>query len=133
MEKYIEILKQNSIKVTPQRLAMVSLIEQHGHISVADIYERIKKNFPTISLATVYKNINSMIESNFIKELKVVGYEVRYELAKEDHSHLICIECGEVLDIVLKTDAISNYASINSNYKVKEITVQVKGVCRNCQ
>jgi Fe2+ or Zn2+ uptake regulation protein len=132
MKKYIEILKQNSIKVTPQRLAMVSLMDQHGHISVNEIYESIKKSFPTLSLATVYKNINSMVQSSFIKELKIVGYDAKYELVKEEHSHLICKECGSVEDIFLKTDTIVSDAQ-NSGYDIQEVTVQLKGICQNCQ
>ena len=133
MKKYIEILKNNQIKVTPQRLAIVSLMEVHGHISVREIYEKIKKSFPSLSLATVYKNINTMLESNFIKELKIVGSESKYELTKEAHSHLICNNCGAVEDLFLAVDYIKDEALSKSSYKIEEVVVQIKGKCSNCQ
>jgi Fur family peroxide stress response transcriptional regulator len=133
MEKYIKILKNNQIKVTPQRLAIVSLMETHGHISVREIYEKIKKSFPSLSLATIYKNINTMLESNFIKELKIVGLESKYELAKEAHSHLICNSCGAVEDLMLGIDSIKDEALSKSSYKIEEVVVQIKGKCSNCQ
>ncbi len=133
MEQYIELLKSNKIKVTPQRLAIVELMDVHGHISVRDIFAHIKANFPSLSLATVYKNINAMVESSFIKELKIVGQDAKYELIKEEHSHMICKNCGKVDDIILETNAIVTSASEISNYNIDESSVQLLGLCPDCQ
>jgi Fe2+ or Zn2+ uptake regulation protein len=133
MEKYIELLKNNQIKVTPQRLAIISLMDQYGHISVRDIFEKIKTNFPSLSLATVYKNINAMLESDFIKELKIVGQDSKYELIKEAHSHMICKKCGKVEDIQLETDSLVSSAAKKSHYNINESVVQLFGVCPDCQ
>ena len=133
MEKYIDLLKSNQIKVTPQRLAIVTLMDKDGHISVRDIFEKIKTNFPSLSLATVYKNINAMLESNFVKELKIVGQDSKYELTKEAHSHLICQKCGDVKDIKLDTDTLISLALKNSDYAINDSAVQLFGLCPNCQ
>ncbi|MCH9812377.1 MAG: transcriptional repressor [Epsilonproteobacteria bacterium] len=133
MEKYIELLKSNQIKVTPQRLAIVSLMDMHGHISVREIFDKIKANFPSLSLATVYKNINAMLENNFIKELKIVGQDAKYELIKEAHSHMICQKCGKVEDIILDTQKLAMAAADKSAYQIEESTVQIFGVCPACQ
>jgi len=53
----IELLKEYKLKVTPQRIAIVELLKEHGHLSIAKMYELMKRRFPTVSLATIYKNI----------------------------------------------------------------------------
>ncbi len=58
LQKYMQLRKTHNIKITPQRLAIVRLMESYGHISVREIFEKIKKNLPFLSLATRYKNIN---------------------------------------------------------------------------
>jgi len=132
MNNYIELLKRNQIKVTPQRLAIVELMDRNGHISVRDIFSKIQENFPSLSLATVYKNINAMVETSFIKELKIVGQDAKYELSKEEHSHMICKECGKVEDIILETEAIVSSAAKISHYTIDESSIQLFGVCPAC-
>ncbi len=133
MEQYIELLKHNNIKVTPQRLAIVELMDINGHISVREIFNKIKANFPSLSLATVYKNVNSMLKNSFIKELKITGQDSKYELAKEAHSHLICQSCGDVKDIILDTNSLISDALEKSDYTISESSLQLFGLCSNCQ
>ncbi len=132
MNNYITLLKSNQIKVTPQRLAIVELMDVHGHISVRDIFTKIQTNFPSLSLATVYKNINAMVENSFIKELKIVGQDAKYELTKEEHSHMICKKCGKVEDIILETKSIVSSATKISHYTIDESSIQLFGVCPEC-
>jgi Fe2+ or Zn2+ uptake regulation protein len=128
----MELLKEHNIKITPQRLAIIQLMDQHGHISVRDIYEKIKERFPSLSLATVYKNINAMMESRFINELKIVGQENKYELAKERHSHLICRKCGEIEDLHIDTSSLANSVPDEKGFDVEEVSIQFFGHCKKC-
>lgn len=132
LQKYMELLKEHNIKITPQRLAIVALMDQYGHISVRDIYEKIRAKFPSLSLATVYKNINAMMETHFINELKIVGQENKYELAKERHSHLICQKCGMIEDIEIDTSGIEKSIPKESGFEVVETSVQFFGICQKC-
>ncbi len=133
MDKYIARLKERHIKVTPQRIAIVEIMEKEGHISVRDIFEKIRKRFPTLSLATVYKNINAMLESEFIKELKIVGQDAKYELTSAPHAHMICKTCGRVEDIMIDTRHLLEEVSEASGYKIEDEALQFFGVCPACQ
>jgi len=133
LQKYMELLKANNIKITPQRLAIVRLMDEFGHISVREIFEKIKENFPSLSLATVYKNINAMMENRFINELKIVGQENKYELVKEHHSHLICRECGHIEDVKIDTSRLEKSIPSETGFAVEESSVQFFGLCRTCQ
>ena len=132
LQKYMDLLKEHNIKITPQRLAIIQLMDEYGHISVRDIFEKIKESFPSLSLATVYKNINAMMESNFINELKIVGQDNKYELVKERHSHMICRRCGEIEDIHIDTRGLEETIPKESGFQVEETSIQFFGTCRKC-
>jgi Fur family peroxide stress response transcriptional regulator len=95
----IELLKDNGIKVTPQRVAITETIQESGHIDIDGIYRSIIEQFPSLSLATIYKNINSMVERQFIQEVSIPSGKPKFEIVKESHGHLICPTCGSVTDI----------------------------------
>ncbi len=132
LQKYMQLLKEHNIKITPQRLAIVQLMDQYGHISVRDIFEKIKENFPSLSLATIYKNINAMMENNFINELKIVGQDNKYELAKERHSHMICKHCGMIEDIHVDTNGLEKSMPDTHGFRIEESRVQFFGTCKKC-
>jgi Fur family peroxide stress response transcriptional regulator len=101
MEYLINRLKEKSLKVTPQRVAIAQTIQKSGHVDIDEIYSIIVKSFPTISLATLYKNINSFLEKNFIVEVPVPNHKTKYELVQDSHAHFICTRCGSIKDISL--------------------------------
>ncbi len=127
------LLREHQIKVTPQRLSIVGELDGHVHMSVEELYEAIKKKFPSISLATVYKNINAMMEKNFILEVKIPNKKSKYELAKASHSHVLCQECGKVEDISLDLHDLTAKAANMTDYKIKEDALILSGVCPACR
>ena len=132
MTKSIENLKQSGLKVTPQRVAIVEFLSEYGHLSIAKMYELVKGKFPTISLATIYKNVNAMIENNFLKEVKIIGQDSRYELNYGEHSHVVCKECGKVTDIDIDTKTLFKEAEKKSNMKVESSSMVFYGICGEC-
>ena len=65
MTDYVTLLKENDLKATFQRINILDVIDKHGHMSVENIYDEIIKVHPSISLATIYKNIILMVEKLF--------------------------------------------------------------------
>ena len=132
MTKSIENLKQSGLKVTPQRVAIVEFLSEYGHLNIAKMYELVKGKFPTISLATIYKNVNAMIENNFLKEVKIIGQDSRYELNYGEHSHVVCRECGKVVDVELDTKTLFKEVEKKSNIKVESSSMVFYGGCGEC-
>ncbi len=132
MNSYEQLLREHKIKVTPQRLSIVEELYGRVHLGIDELYEAIKKKFPSVSLATVYKNINTMLDSHFIQEVKIPNEKSKYELSKEVHSHVVCKECGKVEDLVLDLQSISKRAKELSNYEIKEESLIFSGVCPEC-
>ncbi len=133
MNNYTEILRQHNLKATPQRLEITSALYTRGHISIENLYDVMLKKFNSISLATIYKNINLMLEASFIQEVKIPNEKSVYELTKDAHSHIICDSCGEIMDIELNLDSVISNAAQTSSYKIKKSDLVLSGTCKNCQ
>ncbi len=133
MKDYKSMLKEYNLKATPQRMYMISEIEKSGHIDIDNLYESLQAFFPYISLATVYKNINSMVDNGFLTEVKVPHQKSRYELTKESHAHLFCKECGKLEDIYIDTSKLFDTASKESGYRITDTLVTFEGICIECQ
>ena len=133
MNNYTNALREHHLKATPQRLEIANTLEQYGHINVDNLYDIMLKKFNSISLATIYKNINLMLENSFIQEVKIPNEKSVYELSKEAHSHLVCKKCGEIEDVSVNLSQVSNAAANSSHFKIDKIDVVFSGVCQKCQ
>ncbi len=133
MKRYEELLRQSGIKVTPQRLTIVEELDGHIHMSIDELYESIQKKFPSISLATVYKNINAMMECDFILEVKIPQQKSKYELNKHPHAHVVCKKCGTVEDIKLDLHQVTYQAANLTNYQILENALILSGICPVCK
>ncbi len=127
------LLKEYNLKVTPQRVAIVDELYKNGHMNIDDLYNNLLEKFPSISLATIYKNVNAMVEKIFLNEVKVPDAKTVYELVKEEHSHLVCSSCGRIEDIVIDTSVLNSSLASVSNFKINNTEVIFQGICEKCQ
>ena len=133
MNNYTDTLRKHNLKATPQRLAIADTLNIYGHIDIESLYEIMLKKFSSISLATIYKNINLMLENSFIQEIKIPHAKAVYELTKSSHSHLACNRCGKVYDININLDTIVQNASKLTQFKIDTTNLVLSGICKNCQ
>ncbi|WP_292662684.1 transcriptional repressor [Nitratifractor sp.] len=135
MTGYAELLKEKGLKATFQRMTILSVIDRMGHASVDEIYESVLESHPTLSLATVYKNIVAMVGKGVLVEVPISGRKSKYELKKTEHMHLICTKCGRVddrpLDDVIGED--TRKIAENSSFELKGRQVNLYGVCAECR
>lgn len=130
---YIAILQQHNLKVTPQRLEIVDILYKNGHLNIDELYRLLKIKFPALSLATIYKNINKMCENLFLSEVKIPNQKNVYEITKDEHSHVVCSICNEVMDITLDLSTILDEAQKFSNYDLDRSSIVLNGVCPKCK
>ena len=131
MTNYIALLKENDLKATIQRTSILRSIDRAGHINIDDIYEHLKEEYPTLSLATIYKNIIVMQESNVIIEVPMNGQKSKYELKKDDHIHLICQVCGEIQDREITPQ--TKETLVIENFQLSSSQINLYGQCQQCQ
>ncbi len=131
MTNYITLLKENDLKATIQRTSILESIDNAGHINIDDIYDNVKKQYPTLSLATIYKNIIMMQENNVIVEVPMNGEKSKYELKKDEHMHLICEACGHIKDTEITS--ATKEALVIENFQLKASQINLFGLCEQCQ
>ncbi|PPK58663.1 Fur family transcriptional regulator [Malaciobacter marinus] len=132
MINYTTLLKEYDLKVTPQRVAIVEELYSNGHMNIDDLYKKLLEKFPSISLATIYKNINAMIEKVFLNEVKIPNAKSVYELVKDEHSHLVCSSCGKIEDVDLDISNLVKEATSSKNYTINQASIIFAGVCPDC-
>lgn len=131
--KHEHLLKHHQLKATPQRMAIIELMHHSGHISIEDLYQAIREKFASISLATLYKNVHTMMDVSLIREVKIPGQKTKYEIEKEAHAHVMCKCCGELKDIPFNPNSLLKTSMDISNYQAEEVSIVISGVCPECQ
>ncbi|MGP1450972.1 MAG: Fur family transcriptional regulator [Wolinella sp.] len=128
-----ELLKNNHLKVTPQRMAILREIEKAGHINIEEIYDQIRPIYPSMSLATIYKNLTSMQEANIVRELKLPHQKQKYELCCHPHVHLVCEKCGKLEDLDISYAPLMKKCEEVSHYQLHDASLAMIGICPECQ
>ena len=106
---YTELLKQAKLKATPQRLCVLKILSKHAHPTIDELYKQIKTEYPSISLATVYKNLNTLINENLVVEVNSPNQKAKYDIYEHPHIHLVCSNCGNVQDINASDAQMATY------------------------
>jgi Fur family ferric uptake transcriptional regulator len=94
-------LTEKGYRLTPQRLMIVSAIENSdGHVSAEEIYAQVVAKYPHVNISTVYRTLELLKELGLVTETDFGEGRVRYHPAeKGHHHHLVCTECGAVIDL----------------------------------
>lgn len=134
MENITSIFKEKKLKLTPQRLAVYKyLMSTHDHPSAEIIYKALQPEYPTMSLATVYKALKTLVEVNLVQEINVGEGNFRYDDNSTEHAHIQCINCGKVTDLEnISFSALNKTAEENSEYKILSNKIFFYGLCKDC-
>jgi Fur family peroxide stress response transcriptional regulator len=132
----LQKLKEAGHRITPQRLAILKIIaESPNHPSAESIFGQVKVNFPTSSMATVYKTLSVLKELGEVLQLEFSGDFNRYDGNRPvPHPHLICIKCKKIVDPTL--DSISDMTQklmAETGYTILSHRLDFYGVCPQCQ
>lgn len=122
--------------MTSQRAVLLSVLGRMSHHPTADeLYRRVRKILPSVSPATVYRNVQTLARSGVISTLERAGDALRYDPNPDDHHHFICSRCGRVLDVYLSSVAyrLDVPGSGLRGAQIKSYEVQLRGVCRRCR
>jgi Fur family peroxide stress response transcriptional regulator len=96
---FLSILKDRGLKATPQRVAVLKELGKKTHPTMDEMYSGIREDNPTISLATVYKNVNLLREQGIVIEINVPNGKMRYDYLARPHIHIVCKSCGCIEDL----------------------------------
>jgi len=136
LEQIIKVLKDKGCRLTPQRLAMLRILSKSaGHPSAEQIYEQIRADYPTTSLATIYKTLSLLKNMGEVFEVTFASMGSHYDGNKPyPHPHLICTKCGQILDLEFGPVAgISQEIARQTGYKITHQQLNFYGLCPQCQ
>src|SRR5215813_7840888 len=123
-------------KRTTRQLEQVfkALEGDHTHPLAHEIYRRVHKKLPRISLATVYRNLHNLVEEGKIRTLLVDGKGIRFDPETSEHDHCICERCGRVVDLFLHPRArrVDLTSLAKHGYVVTTHDLTVHGMCQVC-
>jgi Fur family peroxide stress response transcriptional regulator len=129
-------LKTRGYRLTPQRIAILKiLVASTGHPSVEQIYENVKVDFPTTSLATVYKTVALLKEMGEILELGFGTEGNRYDGNKPyPHPHLICVKCKSIFDPDISgLSQLPQQVAQMTGFQIRGHRLDFYGICPQCQ
>jgi Fur family peroxide stress response transcriptional regulator len=131
----VKTLKDNHHKLTPQRLAVARVLaHSEGHPNVEKIYEQLLPRFPTMSLATVYRNVMLLKSLGEVLELGFPDGSNRYDGNKPySHPHVICVQCKKVIDPeLLSLKDMTAEVADETGFKILTHRLDFFGICREC-
>ena len=131
LNKYVKLLKENNIKITPQRLIVLKYLEEHPiHPTAEKIFSDLKSNNPSLSKTTIYNTLETLNEHGIIQSITISGSESRYDLFLGMHHHFLCKKCGKIIDIDIACPNIGKMSEYG--HKVEEVHGYIKGICKDC-
>ena len=132
----IDELSHRGYRMTPQRMMIVSIIENSvNHISAEDIYAQVAAKYPHVNVSTVYRTLELLEQLGLVTKTEMgIGHIIYHPIEKGHHHHLICRACGKVIDLEesaltpLKESLLRDY-----RFTAELRHLGILGLCENCK
>jgi len=123
------------LRETKQRVAILDeLRRDKSHPTADELYRRVKRRMPRISLGTVYRNLELLSDRGVIDTLDLAGARRRYDADRSDHHHIRCSGCGRVDDLAGEPPCCLEEAFKNTcGYKITGHRLELVGLCPKCR
>jgi Fur family peroxide stress response transcriptional regulator len=134
-------LRRAGLKLTPQRIAIVRLFAtDESHPTAQDLFEKLRAEFPTMSLATVYNTLETLAHTGLAGLVRIPGKRgdaARFDPNTSAHHHAVCDGCGAVLDIAAGTlsptpGALQKLRRSAPGFQVRTVERTYRGLCAAC-
>ena len=126
-----EFQNRNTVQ---RKIILEELQKVCTHPEASEIYKMVKKRLPKIGLATVYRNLDYLEKQGSIIKLKSKNTKSRYDGNIENHCHLFCTKCNQVLDIFdLKKISLNSKQLKKTGFKPSNKFLEIPGLCKKCQ
>lgn len=134
-QRLVSGLRDSGLRLTPQRLAICRVLsESKDHPTAMMVYHSLLPEFPTMSLATVYKTLNVLREQGLVLALGAAGDGMEhYDADLDPHVHLVCVKCHRVVDFMGEDIyTIQQKVASSSGYQIQGARIVYYGICPDC-
>jgi Fur family peroxide stress response transcriptional regulator len=135
LEQYFQQLcHEKNLAVTHQRLVIYrALMQMTDHPNPEQIYERVRPELPSVSLATVYKTLHAFLTAGIVQEVSPHHGSLRIEPNSKRHHHFVCLQCHSITDLPSSDmDASVLMDSVPAGFEIKQISTELRGLCGRC-
>ena len=132
-EDLVRKFKRHGYKMTPQRRAILEEIAVPGaHPTAEQIHESVRQSMPDTSLATVYNTLRELVAVKEVNELDLGHGVRRYEIAEEEHAHLVCMNCQCIVDMPADLNHLKAMVAKQDSFQPVRYDVTIYGYCDKC-
>jgi Fe2+ or Zn2+ uptake regulation protein len=123
------------LRSSKQRSLVHQIVDSaNDHPTAQAVFERARKRMPSISLGTVYRNLQLLVEQGLLRERKVDNQPARYEANRYRHYHICCSRCGALEDLsVPYQEVLDRRVQARVGYKLQGHRMEFYGICPQCQ
>lgn len=136
-EAYAQYLMDNGIRRSPQRENILDIfLKTDKHLTIAEIYDLVRKKYPCYGFATVYRAIKVIAAAGLAKKIDFGDGIVRFEnnFGNKHHDHLICTKCGKIVEAFKpEIEDLQVKFAEEYNFKITNHRLQIFGLCKKCQ
>lgn len=135
VDRLAACLKRTGHRLTAQRLAICrALVEARDHPSAAQLFERLRPAYPTMSLGTVYKTLRTLVDVGAIQEIGDAGDGAEhYDANVLPHVNLVCVKCHSVQDMhSTAIDKVADEVTRGSGFRIRGARIVYYGICPSC-
>ena len=131
VEEGIRRLKDRGAKITAQRIALLRRLEgRRDHPSADRLFQEVKEEFPTLSIATVYSTTQVLAEAGLLKVLSIDDRRVYFDPGTHPHGHFLCTRCGRLEDVEMVEDLAFRVELEGA--QVDRVEFFLYGICPDC-
>jgi Fur family transcriptional regulator, peroxide stress response regulator len=132
--QFKDLCRRHNLSATHQRQVIYETLHSlPGHPSPEAVYEKVRKHIPSVSLATVYKNIKTFVDSGMVREVSLHHGALRIDPNVNPHHHLVCAKCKAVIDVDEQTlTPIALKKKLPNGFQVERFSVEIIGLCQRC-
>jgi Fur family ferric uptake transcriptional regulator len=127
---------RKGLRSTRQRdIILDAFLSTHQHVSVEELYLKIKAAHPGIGNATVYRTLKLFVEAGLAREMLLHDGQTRYEHvnAGEHHDHLVCTNCNRIIEFENETiEQLQNEVALRHGFLIRSHKLEIYGLCSNC-
>jgi Fur family transcriptional regulator, stress-responsive regulator len=130
-----DLLRQNGLRVTAQRLAVLRAVSSRPHATADSVAESVRAEVGAISLQAVYDALGALVDADLVRRIQPAGSPARFEARVADnHHHLVCRDCGRTVDVDCTVgDAPCLSPADAAGFEVDEAEVIFWGRCPDCR
>lgn len=134
---FSQFAAKRGLRSTRQRdLILDVFLSSHEHLSVEELYLKVKASNPGVGQATVYRTLKLFVEAGLAREMHLTDGQTRYEhvMAGEHHDHLICTSCAKIVEFEDETiERLQGEIAQRHGFTITSHRLELYGVCSACR